>query len=122
MRKIIVLVLILFSLTACSTSSTSSNPETDMTKNQSQLLFFWLPTGAPCQEQDRILQSFLEEYPNLSLEYVDATNENDREKFYQYGVRSLPTLVLLNKTGEIQKQFSPGIHSKEEIVTELSKI
>jgi thioredoxin-related protein len=132
MKKILILLLLpfLFSLAACSSSSVSSiessnaiNSESiNMITNQSKLLFFWLPTGAPCQEQNMILKSFISDYPNISLEYIDATDENARDKFYKYGVRSLPSLVLLDESGEITKQFIPGIHSEEEIVDEISKL
>ena len=46
-------------------------------------------------------------------------NQNDQKAFYDYGVRSLPSLVLVDKAGNVSKVFPPGIQSIETISAAL---
>ena len=48
--------------------------------------------------------------------------QEDQKGFYEYGVRSLPTLVLVDKSGKVRKFFPPGIQSYETLVAALDGI
>lgn len=49
-------------------------------------------------------------------------DQGARQAFYDYGVRNLPSLVLVDKAGHVNKVFAPGIHSAESITTALSAL
>ena len=80
------------------------------------LLFFLNPNGAPCQMQDRILK---EMGPSLtekaSVKYISVSDPSARELFGQYGIRALPSLIVLDAKGKEAKRFPPGIQSAETV-------
>lgn len=78
-----------------------------------KLLFFMNPNGRPCQIQDDNLKSG--ELKNMQVEYIKTTVKGDRKKFYEFGVRSLPQLILVDNNNNIIKRFSPGIQSVSTI-------
>ena len=47
--------------------------------------------------------------------------ENQRA-FYDYGVRGLPTLVLVDGSGKINRVFPPGIQSYDALAAALDGI
>ena len=55
----------------------------------------------------------------FNIASVSTLNQADQKGFYDYGVRSLPTLVLVDKVGKISRVFSPGIQSLEVLSTAL---
>jgi thioredoxin 1 len=86
------------------------------------LIFFMNPNGSPCQMQDRILlQGKTELDRAVVLRYVKTTVDEDREVFYQYGVRSLPNLILVDAQGKEIHRFAPGIQELEAIFLALKK-
>ena len=90
--------------------------------NKKKLLFFINPNGYPCQLQENILSENagkIESYANI--EYVSTTVKSDRGKFYKYGIRALPSIVLLDKEGNVVKRFSPGIKKIEEIMQYIKR-
>lgn len=84
------------------------------------LVFFQNPYGGPCKAQKRELDKLTEKRKGaFNIASVNATDQNDQQAFYDYGVRSLPSLVLVDKAGAISKVFPPGIQSIEAISTAL---
>jgi thioredoxin-like negative regulator of GroEL len=55
----------------------------------------------------------------FNIANVSTMVQNDQKAFYDYGVRSLPTLILVDKAGKISRAFSPGIQSIETISSAL---
>lgn len=87
---------------------------------KSTLIFFMNPHGYPCQMQDQILaqgKSDLEKLVNIR--YVRTTVPTDREVFYQYGIRSLPSLIIVDAQGKELRRFAPGIQELETILGAL---
>ena len=81
------------------------------------LVFFMNPAGSPCQTQDGILKESRTRWePLATLRYVRTDVPADREVFYQYGVRSLPNLILVGPDGKEIHRYSPGIQSAESIL------
>lgn len=78
------------------------------------LLLFMNPNGRPCQMQDQILQS-MNLKDQVQIRYIKTTNPNDRQEFYNYGIRGLPSLILLDKSGQELHRFPAGIQSPEQI-------
>jgi thioredoxin-like negative regulator of GroEL len=82
------------------------------------LVFFLNPAGGPCQTQDRVLKESRAQWePLATLRYVRTDVPADREVFYQYGVRSLPNLILVGADGREIHRYPPGIQSAETILS-----
>ncbi len=74
------------------------------------LVFFLDPNGGPCIRQDNILKGMSNEFKEkVNLRYVKTTVPADRNLFYQYGIRALPTLLLADASGKEIKRMTPGI-------------
>jgi thioredoxin 1 len=85
------------------------------------LVFFMNPAGRPCQKQDEILQESRAKWePLATLRYVRTDVSADREVFYQYGIRSLPNLLLVGPDGKEIHRYSPGIQPAETILSGIS--
>lgn len=79
--------------------------------------------GAPCQAQKAELDKLApQQKSKFNLTNVSVMDPNARQAFYDYGVRSLPSLVLIDKVGNISKVFAPGIQSAETINTAVSAL
>ncbi len=80
------------------------------------LVFFMNPNGMPCQTQDRILQDMSAELKDkVQVVYVRTTDPNDFAKFEQYGIRSLPSLVLTDSSGKELRRATPGVQSAAQV-------
>ena len=114
-------------LTACGDKPTvaketavQAKEEIKLITGQKTLLFFINPAGAPCKMQNRIIDSAKEEIEELSnIVYIKTTNPANREHFYSYGIRAIPAIIVVNDKNEEVKRFTPGIHSKEDIIEAL---
>lgn len=100
-----------------------STPELKQTIGKSgkpTLIFFQNPYGGPCKAQKAVLDKLTEKRKgNYNIASVNAMNQDDQKAFYDYGVRSLPSLVLVDKAGAISKVFPPGIQSIEALSAAL---
>jgi thioredoxin 1 len=84
------------------------------------VVFFLNPQGGPCMAQKEILQKLLaDRRNNFAVVFVSAMEPGNRQAFYDYGVRSLPSLVLVDKGGRISRVFPPGIQSYETLAAAL---
>ena len=118
-----ILFLIFAVVAGCNTGEKDSFPEEKQVSKENiltvkeKLLFFINPDGYPCQLQARILsENAAEIAAYVDVEYVSTAVPKDREKFYKYGIRAIPILILLDKKGKVIKQFSPGIKKIGEIM------
>ncbi len=84
------------------------------------LVFFQNPQGGPCRAQKEILQQLQKDRKNnFNIANVSTMNPDDQKAFYDYGIRNLPMLVLVDKQGKIGRVFSPGIQSYEALAAAL---
>lgn len=67
------------------------------------ILEFYTPTCGQCPRQEEILSELAADRDDVTLETVDATEETDRAN--RFGVRSVPTTVVLDDDDEILQQF-----------------
>ncbi len=78
---------------------------------------FYADWCGPCKTQDSILKELIEEYGDeFELEKVDVDQE--RELANQYQVRSLPTLVIENEEGIVDRFI--GVTQREDIEAALA--
>ena len=80
------------------------------------LVFFLDPNGGPCRMQNSILNNMSTELEGkVSLRYVQTTVPEDRNVFYAYGIRALPTVLLADASGKEIKRLTPGVKSADDI-------
>lgn len=120
------LLLSASSITWAAPSAPLSTPALKATiaaNDKPTLVFFLNPMGAPCQAQKVELDKLAAQQPGkFNLANISVMDQGARQAFYDYGVRSLPTLVLVDKVGNVNKVFAPGIHSSEAITAALSAL
>jgi thioredoxin 1 len=81
-----------------------------------RLVFFLNPNGMPCQMQDQVLRGMGAELAaRADLVSYRTTDGNDLARFEQYGIRSLPALVLTDSTGVELRRATPGIQSEAQV-------
>jgi thioredoxin 1 len=78
---------------------------------------FYADWCGPCKTQDPILEDIEEEYPDVDFEKIDVDAEQDVANEYQ--VRSLPTLVVENDDGIVERFI--GVTQAEDIEAALEK-
>ncbi|PSP57821.1 thioredoxin [Halobacteriales archaeon QH_7_66_36] len=78
---------------------------------------FYADWCGPCKTQDPILEEVEEEYPDVSFEKVNVDEEQDVANEYQ--VRSLPTLVIENDDGIVQRFV--GVTQRDDIEDALQE-
>lgn len=87
------------------------------------VVFFQNPQGGPCRAQNEILQKLLKDRRGaFNIASVSTMRPEDQRAFYEYGVRNLPTLVLVDKSGKIGRFFPPGIQSYETLAGALDAL
>jgi thioredoxin 1 len=103
---------------------TNSNEITEKRmEGKGKLLFFINPSGMPCQMQDQILNKIKDKINSkVDIVYYQTTAESDLQQFYKYGVRALPSIIVLNSSDMEFKRFPPGIQSPESIIETVEKL
>lgn len=133
-RKYIIIIVIAvamlaaFSLSKCDTTvknkvAPKSTPEIKQAieSKKKTVLFFMNPNDSTCQRQDEIIKKL---YKNLAgafnLIYVSSVNSNDKQVFNDYGISSLPSVVLVDNKGKIAHHLPPGIQPYNKLAMALS--
>jgi thioredoxin 1 len=78
---------------------------------------FYADWCGPCKTQDPILEELEAEYDDVTFEKVDV--DEAQEVANQYQVRSLPTLVIENDDGVVERFV--GVTQREEIAAALER-
>jgi len=92
-------------------------PATEVKK---QLLFFMNPNGRPCQMQDAIIHELGDSIrAHANLRYYKTTEQSDRQAFGTYGIRGLPSLIVLDQNGRELHRFTPGVQEGSAILEAL---
>lgn len=66
-----------------------------------RLLKFWAEWCKPCEKQTEILKGF-KDFP---VESINIEDEKNSEIVDKYGVRGLPTLILLDDNNDVANTF-----------------
>ncbi len=77
---------------------------------------FYADWCGPCKTQDPILEDVEEEYPGVEFEKVNVDEQQDVANEYQ--VRSLPTLIVENDDGVVERFV--GVTQADDIESALS--
>ncbi len=101
--------------TGVSTPAPSIASQTTAASEHS-LVFFLDPNGGPCRMQNSILQGMEGELKGkVNVRYVQTTVPDDRQYFYAYGIRGLPSLLLADASGKELKRLPPGVNPAEKV-------
>jgi thioredoxin 1 len=110
---------------AGSPSAPLSTPEIkqSISSGKKTIIFFLNPNGGPCRAQNEVLTTLLKDRKNnFAVVYVSAMQQENQRAFYDYGVRGLPTLVLVDGSGKINRVFPPGIQSYDAVAAALDGV
>lgn len=88
----------------------------DATKSGVVLVDFWAPWCGPCKMQTPILEKVAAEIGSKAVIAKVNVDENP-ELAAKYGIRSIPTLILL-KDGENKQQFV-GLQQQAALVSAI---
>lgn len=125
---LIVSILFMASVTqaqAANPAAPLSTPEIkkSVSSGKKTIIFFLNPNGGPCKAQNEILDSLRKNTKNnFTIVYVSALRQEMQQAFYDYGVRGLPTVVLVDSRGKINRVFPPGIQSYDALSAALNGI
>jgi thiol-disulfide isomerase/thioredoxin len=92
-------------------------------KGKATLVFFQNPNGGPCKIQKEILDKLQSDRKgNFNIVAISTMKPEDQKAFYDYGIRSLPSLVLVDKSSRIARVFPPGIQSNDTLTVVLDSL
>ena len=75
-----------------------------------KILYFTATWCAPCKALSPIMDSL---QGQINFDKIDVDSNTDLST--QYGVRGVPSLILLDETGEVKGRLT-GVQSKEQIL------
>ena len=77
-----------------------------------KILKFSSATCMPCKQLAKIIDGLDHEVKSLFEEY---TSENDITKFMQFNVRSVPTLIVIDESGN-ELRRSTGMMTEDKLI------
>jgi len=87
------------------------------------IVFFQNPMGGPCMAQKEVLEKLQQDRKrNFNIANVSTMKQEDHKAFYEYGIRNLPSLILVDKAGKIARVFAPGIQTYEALAAALDGV
>jgi thioredoxin 1 len=68
-----------------------------------KIVKFGTPTCGPCKLQETFLDNFVKEGFDVEIEKVDASEDMDKAE--EFGVSTVPTLIVFDESGTEVKRF-----------------
>lgn len=81
-----------------------------------QIIQFSTPSCGQCPQQAEILESLVANRPHIEFEKIDATEATAEAN--KYGVRSVPSTIILDDDGSVVSKFD-GLTQTTEIENAL---
>ena len=78
---------------------------------------FYADWCGPCKTQDPIVEELAEEYPDVDFEKVNV--DESQAVANEYQVRSLPTLIVENDDGIVERFV--GVTQRDDLESALSQ-
>jgi len=82
------------------------------------LIDFWAPWCGPCQTQGKILEQVEPKIAGLAA-FQKVNVDEDRALAQQYGIRGIPTLVILKHGKEVERFV--GVRDAETLIAAVKK-
>ena len=96
-----------------------SNFKSEVTDSQIPVLVdFWAPWCGPCKMIAPVLEEISKEYEG-KIKVVKLNIDENQSTATDYGVRSIPTLILFKEGKEFEKMI--GVQSKENLKQMVDK-
>lgn len=125
-KKIALLVLVIFLCSACGSSKAKSISYKELNKKlENKDTFFFVVIRDGCQHCENFipkLEEVLSEYDieGYTLNYSDLSKDEDEEFYSKYGVDSTPTTIFIKDGDEVSiLQRLEGNVSKEKLINKL---
>jgi len=118
------ILLLLFKLIRVKQLRTAQHTAAITTSDESQLLYFSSAVCSQCSGQKKILSQIFEgsEYSELmEIKLIKYTIEDDVVLAQQWGVKTVPTTILLSDSGEV-KQINNGLVSTTTLLSQLREL
>jgi len=81
--------------------------------NNKLFVDFYADWCGPCKMMMPVLEKVSEELSSEGVQFVKINADNERELSAEFGVRGIPTFVLIDN-GEVVERFS-GVRSQQDI-------
>ncbi len=102
------------------TEINDSSFKSEVTDSQIPVLVdFWAPWCGPCRMVAPVLEELAKEYEG-KVKVVKLNIDENQGTATEYGVRSIPTLILFKDGKECEKMI--GVQSKENLKQMVDKI
>lgn len=96
------------------------NFETEVTNSATPVLIdFWAPWCGPCIAMTPTIEAIEKDFEN-KVKVVKINVDNDPELASKFGVRAIPTLVIIKGTLELNRMV--GVRTLAELKLELNKL
>lgn len=82
------------------------------------LVYFWATWCNPCKNLSPIIDEISKKYDG-KLRIVKLNVDDNYDITYEYGIRNVPTLILLKKVKKIAKRV--GIASKSDLINWIAE-
>lgn len=92
----------------------SENEFNDAIQNGLTLVDFWAPWCGPCKMQTPILEKVAEKVGN-KVQILKVNVDNEQNIAAEYGIQSIPTLILFKNGAEIRKMI--GLQNETSLVS-----
>lgn len=76
-----------------------------------KIVKFGTPTCGPCKLQDTFLDNFMKEGFDVEIEKVDASEDMDKAE--EFGVSTIPTMVVFDENNTEIKRFTGLTQAKQ---------
>ncbi len=83
------------------------------------LVDFWAEWCAPCRMMSPVIEELAQEF-NGRINVLKLNVDDNQETAQQYGIRSIPTLILFRDGEEVERLV--GFMAKAQIADRLGKI
>jgi thioredoxin 1 len=102
------------------TEINDSSFKSEVTDSQMPVLVdFWAPWCGPCRMVAPVLEELAKEYEG-KVKVVKLNIDENQGTATEYGVRSIPTLILFKDGKECEKMI--GVQSKENLKQMVDKV
>ncbi len=109
-------------LARASSGGDDAIPFTHTSTASKKLLFFMNPDGYPCQTQKAILDAMGDTLSKVAdVVYYKTTKPSDLQKFEEFGIRGLPSLIVADKDGRPLRRLTPGVQSAQDVLAALTQ-
>ena len=93
--------------------------ETVNNSDEPVLVDFWASWCGPCKMIAPIIEEIAEQYAG-KVRVCKVNTDEHREAAIEYGISSIPTIILFNK-GQVEKKWV-GLTSKKDITAEIDQL